>query len=131
VPSTANGGEPDMYRLQLTCRVDTHAAGMQLAWSPGVPHTGQEMSAAWDGRAPLTYRIEGSEKMGNGAADTTGPGAISLNATSLPAKTLTIRNLFQGETVVFPFGDLSQAARETLSTCFTGNSAGKSLRSSN
>jgi hypothetical protein len=125
VPSTANGGEPDMYRLQLTCRVDTHKAEMQLAWSPGVPDTGQVMSAAWDGKAPSTYKIEGSEKMGNGDNSTTGPGAIALNATSLPARTLTIRNLFQGETVVFPFGELSQTARETLSTCFTGTIARK------
>jgi hypothetical protein len=63
--------------------------------------------------------------MGNGDNSTTGPGAIALNATSLPARTLTIRNLFQGETVVFPFGELSQTARETLSTCFTGTIARK------
>jgi hypothetical protein len=131
VPSAANAGEPDLYRLQLTCHVDTHEAGMQLAWSPGVPETGREMSVAADEKAPFTYKVEGSEKMANGSDGTSGPGAIALNATSLPAKTLTIRNLFQGETVVFPFGDLSQTARQALSAYFTGSSTGKSLRSSN
>jgi len=131
VPSTANGGEPDMYRLTLTCRADTHEAGMQLAWSPGVPETGRVMSAAPDGKAPFTYKIDGAEKMGNGADGTSGPGAIDLRAMPLPAKTLTIRNLFPDETAVFPFGDLNPAVRETLSTCFAGSIARKSLRSSN
>ena len=125
VPSTANGGEPDMYRLTLTCHADTHEAGMQLAWSPGVPPAGQKMSAAPDGMAPRTYKIDSTEKMGNGADFTTGPGAVDLRAMPLPARTLTVRNLFPDETVVFPFGDLDRAVRDSLSTCFAGSIARK------
>ncbi len=125
VPSTANGGEPDMYRLTLTCRADTHEAGMQLAWSPGVPPAGQVMSAVADGKAPRTYKIDGAEKMGNGADFTTGPGAVDLRAMPLPEKALTVRNLFPNETVVFPFGDLDRTVRDSLSTCFARSIARK------
>jgi hypothetical protein len=125
VPSTANGGEPDMYRLTLTCRADTHEAGMQLAWSPGVPPAGQMMSAAPDGLAARTYRIDGTEKMGNGSDATTGPGAVDLHAMPLPARRLTIRNLFPNETVVFPFDGLDRTVRDSLSTCFAGSIARK------
>jgi hypothetical protein len=125
VPSTANGGEPDLYRLTLTCRADTHEAGMQLAWSPGVPSAGQIMYAAPDGMAPRTYKIDGTEKMGNGTGGASGPGAVDLRAIPLPARTLTIRNLFPNETVVFPVGDLDRTVRDSLSTCFAGSIARK------
>lgn len=131
VSSVANEGEPDLYRLELACNAATHQGEMQLTWSPGVPSPGQVMSAAVDGTAPFTYKIEGSEKMANGADGTSGPGALILYPTRensrapkfampLPAQTLTISNVFPHETVVFPFGGLTMAARQALSTCFTG-----------
>jgi len=100
---------------------------MQLAWSPAVPEQGRLMSAAVDGKAPIAYKIEGLEKNGNGQAGTSGPGSIVLSATQLratqvmplPAQTLTVRNVFPDETVVFPFDDLTQAVRQELSACFT------------
>ena len=42
----------------------------------------------------------------------------------LPSHTLTIRNLFPGETVTFPFGQLSPTLREVLSTCVATKGAG-------
>ena len=131
VPSLAYKGEPDLYRLTLTCRADTHAGEMQLTWSPAVPPQGQVMSAAVDGQSARTYKIEGTEKMGNGQAGDSGPGAVVLSATKgnsrvalpLPAQTLTISNAFPGETVVFPFGGLTQAARQELSACFRGSNS--------
>jgi hypothetical protein len=129
-PSAANDGEPDLYRLTLTCRADTHEGEMQLTWSPGVPPQGRAMSVAVDEKAPFAYRVEGSEKMGNGAEGTSGPGAAILYATNsgapklvtpLPEHTLTISNLFAEETVVFPFGNLSPSVRQALSPCFTGS----------
>jgi len=134
VLSAANAGEPDLYRLTLTCYVDTREAEMQLAWSPGVPQTGQLISGAVDGKALFTYKVEGSERMGNGSDVNSGPGAAILYTTKkdsaaprfampLPAQTLAIRNLFPDETVMFPFGALTPTVRQTLSTCFPGSSA--------
>jgi hypothetical protein len=40
-------------------------------------------------------------------------------ATALPADTLTIRDAFPNETVVFPFGELTQRDRQGLSACFS------------
>jgi hypothetical protein len=121
--SAANGGEPDLYRLTLTCNADTHEGEMQLAWSPGVPSPDRVMSFAVDEKAPLTYKVESGEKMFKGASGDSGTGAIILYpAIPLPAQTLTISNLFSDETVVFPFGGLTQPVRKALSTCFTGGS---------
>ncbi|MGO9259878.1 MAG: hypothetical protein ACLQU1_26735 [Bryobacteraceae bacterium] len=121
VPSARNAGEPDMYRLTLTCHVDTHEAEMQLAWAPGdVPQTGGAMSAAVDGKVPSTYTVD----QGEGAAilyATKQNFGVPKFAMPLPAQTLTISNLFPGETVVFPFGGLTQTVRQALSTCFTGS----------
>ena len=121
VPSTANQGEPDLYRLTLTCRTDAREGDMQLAWSPNVPQNGRVISAAADGKTPMTYKVEGTEKMGNGTAGTSGPGAVILRAMRLPAQTLTISNVFPDQTVVFPFSKLTSAARQALSTCFAGS----------
>ena len=121
VASTANAGEPTLYRLTLTCHVETHTGEMQLAWSPGVPQSGRTMSAEVDGKLLSTYKVEGTEKMGNGAGGASGPGATMLDKMPLPAQTLTISQLFPNETVVFPFGALTATARQELSTCFTGS----------
>ena len=125
VPSATNARVPDMYRLTLTCHGDTHEGEMQLAWAPGdVPQTGGAVSAAVDGKAPSIYKVDEGE------------GAVILYATkqnsgvpklviALPAQTLTISNLFPGETVVFPFGGLTGTVRQALATCFTGRSTGR------
>lgn len=110
---------PDLYRLTLTCRADTHEGEMQLAWSPATPKDGQMMSVSLDGKAPVMYKIEGTEKMGNGAAGSSGPGDIVLNKdASLPAQSLTVRDLLPNETVVFPFDSAPKQAREALAACF-------------
>jgi mono/diheme cytochrome c family protein len=132
VPSAQSPGVPDSYRLTVTCRADTHEAGMQLAWSPGVPKKGQVLSALVDGRALSAYTVDGTEKMGNGTDLSSGPGSIFLYSThkspegagsamALPAHTLTIRDAFPDETVVFPFEDLPQTTRQALSACFPGS----------
>jgi hypothetical protein len=120
VPSTASQGEPDLYRLTLTCRGGARGE-MLLAWSPNVPQNGRVMSAAADGRAPLTYKVEGTETMGNGTAGTSGPGSVVLRAMPLPARTLTVSNLFPDQRVVFPFSKLTSAARQALASCFGGS----------
>ncbi len=105
-PSTANGGEPDAYRLNLTCHSDTHRAEMQLSWAPAdLPETGAAVSVSEDGGPPRLY---------NAAR---GDGAIFLYATELPGRTLTIRDLFPNETVVFDFAGLTPAARQEFWAC--------------
>lgn len=105
---TANPEKPDLYRLKLTCHVDTHEGEMQVAWAPAdVPGTGGTMSAAVDGQAPLVYKVANGE--GNAKLPLPWPG-----------QTLTIGKLFGDETVVFPFTELTQTARQALSACFGG-----------
>jgi len=131
--SAKNAGELSLYRLTLACNAATRQGEMQLSWSPA-PKTGT-LFVSSDGKAPLTYQVEGTEKMGNGSQGTTGPAAITLYETSgqtsgapklaIPLQTLTISNLFPNETVVFPFRALTQQARQALSTCFPGNRTGQ------
>jgi hypothetical protein len=124
LPSTKfPDGRIDMYRLILTCRVSSHEGEIKLAWANGVPEEGREITVVVDGKTPFTHKIEGGKQQGNGA---NGPGATVLypnlqTNTPFPAHSLTIRNVFPDETVVFPFEDLSQTVRQDLSTCFSAD----------
>ena len=125
-PSMDTSENPELYRLKLTCRTDTHEAEMQLAWSPTPARSPRTVSVAADSGSPVIYTVEGREKMGNGAKQNdgtevvSGPAAFVLRAMPLPKQTLTISNIFLGETVVFPFEGMTSAMRQELSTCFTG-----------
>jgi len=116
--SMPNAQAPDSYRVTVTCSADTHQGELQVAWAPGTPKQGQVMSAAIDGQEPVTYKIEGHETMGNGNKGDSGPGAILLRSPALPIRTLTIRDAFPNETVVFQFDELSSADRQALAACF-------------
>jgi hypothetical protein len=123
-PATS-GRDPDLYRLTLTCRVSTREGEMQLAWAPGdVPRTGEEMSVSADGEAPSMYTIYQGQGSVFLYAAKLNLGAPKLTV-AMPAKTLTVSNLFPGETVVFPFGGLTQTVRQALSTCFAEPSTGR------
>jgi mono/diheme cytochrome c family protein len=118
----ASAREPDMYRLTLTCRVSTHEGEMQLAWAPGdVPYAGGEVSVSADGGAPSAYTIYQGQGSVFLSATKLDLGAPKLTV-ALPAKMLTVSSLFPGETVVFPFGGLTETVRQALSTCFDGPS---------
>ena len=117
-----NGEEPNLYRLTVSCRADNKSGTIQLAWSPGVPSNGQIMAVAVDGQTPHGYKVEGKEMMGNGQAGTSGPGAIELKET-LPVESLSVRNLFGAQGVVFPFAELDPQMRRSLIPCF-GDSTG-------
>ena len=101
-----------MYRLTLTCSADTREGEIRLAWAPGGPEQGQELSVAVDGKTTLAYKVEGHETMGNTGAGGSGPGDIVLKAAPLPAQTLKFGNLVGGKTVVFSFGGLKATKRE-------------------
>ena len=119
-PTGRGEKDPDLYRVILTCRAGERSPGILLTWSPNVPKDGQEISVAVDGKPVLQYTMEGDEKMGNGQAGTSGPGGATLPVTVLPAKTLTVTDLFPGVTVEFPFEGLTQSARKSLASCFEG-----------
>jgi hypothetical protein len=133
IPSAKSAGEARAYRLIVSCNVATQHGSMQVAWSP-LPQRGT-LAASVDGGAAVSYQVDGSEKMGNGSGVVTqGLAALALTDTkndtvaglSFPAETLTITDLFPGETVVFPFANLSQEAQQEFRACFSG--AGRSKR---
>ena len=110
-----------VYRLTLACNIANHKGDIQLTWSPA-PQTNRTFSVSADGNAGIPHRLEGrEERMGNGTAASTGLAAVLLNA-PLPEKTLTISDLFPGETVVFPLGELDQVDRRQLAVCLAGGS---------
>jgi hypothetical protein len=118
----------DIYRLTVTCRADTREGELQVAWAPGAPKNGRAMSVSVDGNNLYT-----DVDLVYGIGVTAGPGAALLHATKdnfgiaklampLPKQTLAISNLTPDKTVVFPFDGLTQAARVSLSKCFTKES---------
>jgi hypothetical protein len=120
--STEYPDTTDMYRLSLLCRADNHEGEMQLAWAAGVPKNGRVASIAVDGKAPFTYTVSGTEKMGNGTSGGSGPGAavIAKGGMPLPAQSVTVSNLFSDETVTFSFTGLDKTTRKSLAACFRG-----------
>lgn len=106
--SSRASGEATAYRLILTCDPKTLQGGMQLAWAP----TASEGSLAVtiDGRREVSQRFSGAD-------------AKLAKPAVLPANSLKIGGVFpvgvlSEDTVEFPFGDLSQAARQGLAACF-------------
>jgi mono/diheme cytochrome c family protein len=128
LPSSAAAGRPGdieaaMYRLVLTCNADARQGAMQLAWSP-LPKEGR-LAVAVDGKPATMHAVEGKERMGNGTSVITGPAALVFarfgagdSRIELPKRTLTVSELFAGETVTFPFDELNNATRNALSACF-------------
>jgi hypothetical protein len=105
-----------LYRLALGCNTASRQGEIQLTWSPK-PQTNRTFFVSADGTAGIPHQLEGREKMGNGSVVTSGLAAATLNA-PLALETLTISNLFPGETVVFPLSDLDQSTRRQLAICF-------------
>ena len=128
IPSAKNAAEAEVYRLIASCNSATQEGYVQLAWSP-VPRSGT-LAASVDGNTAVPYRVEGSEKMGNGnGAVLHGLAALVLTETKrgaprtglpFPAASLTISDLFPGETVTFSLANLPEDARQELNACFPG-----------
>lgn len=119
-PRGPDVADSPVYRVKITCHIVSGAGEMRLTWSPQ-PQTGRTMTASADGRTPVEYRIDGKESMGNGASVEAGHASVVLSdggKLGLPDHSLTIRELFPGETVEFPFRDLDQKVRTELHSCF-------------
>ena len=104
--SIARESSSTLYRLVLACNE------MQLSWSPK-PKTGT-LSVSVDGKPPMTYRLEGDEKLNNGVE---GTAFIKLQA-ALPVQALSITSHSPDETIVFPFAAFPAQARKALAACF-------------
>jgi hypothetical protein len=103
------------YRLVLECNAATREGEIQVSWAPNAANG--TLHASLDGKAPITYLVEGTESMGNGQGANAQRAAIKLRSV-MPAQSLTISNLFPNEKVVFPFDTLPEGVRRTLSACF-------------
>ena len=137
MPSARNAGEAEVYRLIASCNPATGEGELQLAWAP-VAQSGT-LAASVDGNAAARYRVEGSEKMGNGSGVVLhGLAALVLSETKrgasrtglpLPLESLTISDLFPGEIVTFSFANLPKDARREFNACFQGADASSRLAS--
>jgi hypothetical protein len=138
MPSAKNAGEAEVYRLIVSCNSATQEGELQLAWSP-VAQSGT-LAASVDGNVAAQYRVEGSEKMGNGSGvELHGLAALVLAKTKrgvsrtglpFPSESLTISDLFPGETVTFSFANLPKDARQEFNACFPGADSSNRLTSS-
>jgi hypothetical protein len=113
-PSVKHEGATDSYRLIVRCRPNTREGEIKIAWANPPAEEGQMMSVSIDSTQAFQHKVEGGRAQGNG---NNGPGATVLKV-ALPLQSLTIGNLFADGNLVFPFGELSQAARRDLSACF-------------
>ena len=77
-PSTKSEGEPDLFRLTLACNTDSHQGEMQVAWSPGVPKSGQVISAAVDGGTPGSTKSKASKRWATGRRESRAQGRSGL-----------------------------------------------------
>jgi hypothetical protein len=119
MPFAKSRGEGEAYRLIASCNTATRKGQVQLAWSP-IPRSGT-LAVSVDGSAAAQYRLEGSEKMGNGSAAVLhGLAAVVLASSPFPAESLMISDLFPDETVTFSFANLPKDARRELNACFPG-----------
>jgi hypothetical protein len=121
-PRKPDSADVPVYRLTMVCNPSAAVGEMQLTWSPQ-PQTGRTMTASVDGSAPVEYKIEGEERMGNGGAAQSGHASVLLSngkngKLALGQQSLIIRELFPGETVEFPLSKLDQQVHAELRKCF-------------
>jgi len=121
-PRRPGSSDIPVYRVRMNCNPSTGAGEMQLTWSPQ-PQAGRALAASVDGNDPIEFRIDGKESMGNGGSAQTGHASIVLSdgksgKLALASQSLTIRELFPGETVDFPFSDLEERVLAELRKCF-------------
>ncbi len=111
------GAAGPVYRLELSCDGPARQGEIHLTWSPE-PKTDIVFSVSSDGATGIPHRLEGREEtMGNGSAVTTGLASARIRG-ALPARTLTISDLFPGEAVTFPMDTLEPQARRQLESCW-------------
>jgi hypothetical protein len=121
-PRKPGSTDVPLYRLRMVCDPSAGVGEMQLTWSPQ-SQTGRTMTVSADGNAPVEYKLEGTESMGNGASVQSGRASILLRSGKggklpLADQLLTIREVFAGETVEIPFASLDRKTHAELRKCF-------------
>ena len=122
--TSATDAPSAVYQLTLTCGGRTHRGEMTLATysrkGSKVPPTDRALFPASDGSVRFTYKVDGtpneSARLYVARNNTSAPMALI----PIPAQTLTISNLFSGESVTFPFNRLSPIVLRQLETCVPG-----------
>lgn len=132
VPLAADAAKANIYRLAVACDPETRRGEIALTWAPGDLVNGREVSATADAGAPVTQRLSVTTWKGN-RGPTRGIGSVVLYSTrgtetgatfaALPARSLTVTNLMNDQTVTFPFSELAPTTRQALSACFAPDSA--------
>lgn len=107
----------DSYRIVVSCQAAGRVGEIKISWANSVPAEGELMAVAVDGAAPFQHKVEGGREQGNG---NNGPGANVLKI-PLPARSLSISNLFGPGNIEFSFGGLDEKVRRELSVCFGKN----------
>jgi hypothetical protein len=110
-----------LYGLTITCSGRTQRGEMTLAAysqrTANAQMTLRALSPAKNGAIRFGYEVDG----GTGEMATLYVGMNNATApmalVPIPARTLTIRDLIVGETVVFPFDRLSPVVRRQLASC--------------
>jgi hypothetical protein len=105
-----------LYGLTITCSGRTQRGEMTLA-AYSEQMTSRPLSPAKNGAIRFGYEVDGAT--GEMATLYVGPNnaAAPMALVPIPARTLTIRDLVVGETVVFPFDRLSPVVRRQLASC--------------
>jgi hypothetical protein len=122
--ASATDAQSAVYELSVRCGGRTHRGELTLATysrkGPDVPMTDRALSPASDGSVRFTYKVDAnpdeSAWLYVARNNTSAPMALM----PIPAQTLTISNLFSGESVSFPFDRLSPIVRRQLATCVPG-----------
>jgi hypothetical protein len=118
VPPRKPETDAPLYRLMLACNRDSRQGEIQLTWSPE-PQTNRTFFVSADGQPGIAHQLVGQEKMGNGTAGASGLASMTLNA-PLPGRTLSVSDLFAGETATFPVDTVDRHTLQELAACFPG-----------
>lgn len=123
VERTAGASPSAAYELTLTCGGKTRKAGVTLARRTS--EVGRLDQAAGEALTTAVDLVVDEHSLPSAAPESTSADAALMRALStLPERTLTVRpSTFPGESVTFPFRDLTPPVRQLLSWCFNGGKA--------
>jgi hypothetical protein len=123
--SPTNATQSTAYQLTLTCvkTPDTSNAGIASASHLAKMQLTADRAMPGAGSVSLTYDVDGTPGGPSIRYVTQQNSGSATFVIPLPSRTLTIRNLFPGETVTFPFDGLNRELRRVLSTCLASDAA--------
>jgi hypothetical protein len=119
--ASANEWPSSLYGLTITCSGRTQRGEMTLAAyskrTANAQLTSRPLSPAKNGAIRFGYAVDGAPEEIATSYVARNNAAAPMALVQIPARTLTIRDLVAGETVVFPFDRLSPVVRRQLASC--------------